>query len=514
MTTVRSVTEIRRAFAYNAQYAILLRGTADQIALAEKLIRDLDKPKGEVVVDVIVMEANRSRIRDLAATLVSGSPPAPGLSLPIFYGNVAPSTGTGSGSGSGTGTGSGSDSGSGSGSGTGSVTIRGITSIGSGDFSTIVPGFLIKAILSDSTTRVIQQPQVRAVEMQKASLKIGDRIPYASGSFQPGVGGGVGLNPLVSTQFNFADVGVNVDLTPKVHDGTDVTMHIELEISNVSGRVDIGGVSQPIISQKKIVHDIRIREGEVNLLGGLLQMQDVKTIAGIPWLAELPVLGRFFGSEHVEKSRGELLIALIPHVVRAPEYTEVNMRGIAAGNDANVKLNYSPRPQPPAPTPAVPKTPAPQPAPVAPATEPAKPVGPVQPRLIFNPATATVQLNAPVQVQLVLENVNELNAAPVKLKFDPKVLRLTSVQPGPLMSADGQKINFSESTMNDTGDATVTLNRLPGTGAVKGTGAILNLTFQSIGRGTSPVAVTDAGVKDAQMQPIPVSAPSMTIIVQ
>ncbi len=214
-------------------------------------------------------------------------------------------------------------------------------------------------MLTDSQTRVIQQPQVRAVEMQKASLKIGDRIPYASGSFQPGIGvGGGGLNPLVSTQFNFADVGVNVDMLPKVHNGNEVSMHIELEISNVSGRVDIGGVSQPIISQKKIVHDIRMREGEVSLLGGLMQTQDTRSIAGIPGLVNLPVLGWLFGSEHVEKDRGELLIALIPHVIRAPEFTDVNLRAVAAGNDQNVKLNYRPPDAelPPAPvaTPAAP----------------------------------------------------------------------------------------------------------------------------------------------------------------
>jgi general secretion pathway protein D len=117
-------------------------------------------------------------------------------------------------------------------------------------------------------------------------------------------------------------------------------------------------------------------------------------------------------------------------------------------------------------------------------------------------------------VQLVLENVSDLYTAPVKLKFDPKILRLTSIKAGQLMSADGQKINFTESTMNDTGEATVTLNRLPGTGGVAGSGPILSLTFQAIGRGTSNVAVTEAGVKNLQLQPIPVSSPSVSINVQ
>jgi general secretion pathway protein D len=125
-----------------------------------------------------------------------------------------------------------------------------------------------------------------------------------------------------------------------------------------------------------------------------------------------------------------------------------------------------------------------------------------------------VQLNAPITVQLVLENVSDLYTAPMKLKFDPKILRLTNVRAGQLLSADGQKINFTESTMNDIGEATVTLNRLPGSGGVAGSGPILSLTFQAIGRGTANVAVTEAGVKNVQMQPIPVSAPSISINVQ
>jgi general secretion pathway protein D len=503
-TTVRSVTEIRRSFVYSAQNAILVRGTADQVALAEKLIKDIDKPKAEVVVDVIVMEANRARVKDLYATITTAGG-APGINIPISYGKPVvqanPTPGTGTGTGSDTGTDQSS----------GLIALNKISNIASGNFYTVVPGAIIKALLTDSQTRVIQQPQVRAVENQKASLRIGDRIPYASGSFQPGVGGGVGLNPLVSTQFNFADVGVNVDLQPKVHGRDEISMHIELEISNVSSRVEIGGVSQPVISQKKIVHDIRIKEGEVNLLGGLLQTQDVKSIAGIPWLAELPVLGRFFGSNHDETSRGELLIALIPHIVRAPEFTDVNIRAVSAGNDANVKLNYSPRPEPPPAAQAAPEAAAPKPVPGA---EQAKPAEQVQPRLIFSPATASVQLNAPITVQLVLENVSDLYTAPMKLKFDPKILRLTNVRAGQLLSADGQKINFTESTMNDIGEATVTLNRLPGSGGVAGSGPILSLTFQAIGRGTANVAVTEAGVKNVQMQPIPVSAPSISINVQ
>jgi general secretion pathway protein D len=538
--TVRSVTEIRRAFTYNALGAILLRGTADQIALAEKLIADLDKPKAEVVVDVIVMEANRAKVRDLGFNLTFGT--SNGISLPIFPGSKPPSTGGDTGNG--TDTDNGDDS-----TNPGIIALNRLKSLGLGDFSTIVPGAFFQAVMTDSQTRILQQPQVRAVETYKASLKIGDRVPYATGSFQPGIGGvGAGISPLVSTQFNYIDTGVNVDIMPKVHGRDEVSLHVEIDLNNVSREVELGGLKQPVITQKKIVHDIRLREGEVNLIGGLLGQQDIRNVSGIPLLANIPILGRFFGPEHVERNRGELLIALIPHVVRAPFYTETNLRGVAAGNDQNLKLTYGPKldrtvpptttapttPAPTAPAPAVPATPTPTtptpatptpatpaeqvppaPAPGQPPVSPAPaPIAVTGPRLVFTAATTQAKVNAPVGVQLMVEDVTDLFAAPLKIKYDPKVLRLTSIRPGSIMSGDGSKINFSENTQNDAGEATVVLNRTPGTGSVTGSGSLLNLTFQAVGKGNATVTVVDPELKNLQQQPITVQSPAVTIAVQ
>ena len=419
-TTVRSVTEIRRAFTYGAQNAILVRGTTDQVALAEKLILDLDKPKAEVVVDVLVMQASRNKSRDLAATLATGNPLTGGINTAITYGTpgtpavtnpdgtTTPAVPPGN-----------------------SLGLNRLGRISSGDFSVAVPGFIVQALLSDSTTRILQQPQVRAVDGQKASLRIGDKIPYATGSFGGGLGAsvGVGVSPLVSTQFSFAEVGVNVDMVPKIHGRDEVSLHIELEISNVSSYVKIGDISQPVISQRKIAHDIRIREGEVSLLGGLMQVQDSKLVAGLPWLANLPIFGPLFGTHHQENNDSELLIALIPHIVRAPDYSDANLRGVSAGTDQNVKLIYSSRPEvlpppqaaapvtPPAGTPAAPAPTAPAPGTPAPAA------GPV--RLFFNPPNLQTQLSGVVTVALQIDNATDLFAVPMKLKFDPKILRLT-----------------------------------------------------------------------------------------
>ncbi len=499
-TTVRSVTEIRRAFTYGAQNAILVRGTVDQVALAEKLILDLDKPKSEVVVDIVVMSADRSRVRDLSATFTTNGGNG-GINVPIGYGTPAvPAAG-----------------GAGGAAGTPAVTsavlpLTQLKNLGAGDFSVAVPGGLLQALMTDSTTRVLQQPQVRAVENQKASLRIGDKIPYATGSLGGGLGAsvGIGVSPLVSTQFSFAEVGVNVDMTPKIHGREEVSLHIELDVSQVSRYVSIGGISQPVISQKKIAHDIRIKEGEVNLLGGLMQTQDSKLVTGLPWLANLPVLGPLFGSHHTENNNGELLIALIPHIIRSPDYTDVNLRGVSAGNDQSVKLNYAPRPEP---APEAPAVAPPVSTPAAPVpTAPAPAAGPT--RLFFNPATVQTQLGGAVTVALQVENATDLFTSPMKLKFDPKIVRLTSIHQGNLLGGDGQKTNFSENTLNDSGDATITLNRLPGSGGISGSGALVTLTFQAVGRGTSQVTVPDLGLKNSQMQPINAPAPSLSIVVQ
>ena len=154
---------------------------------------------------------------------------------------------------------------------------------------------------------------------QKASLKIGDRVPVATGSFQPGIGG-VGINPLVNTQFQYLDVGVNIDITPKVHSNGEVTLKVAMDISSVTGHSNIGGISQPIIGQRKIEHEVRLKEGEVNMLGGMLEDSSTKALTGIPGLGQIPILKYLFAQTTTDHSETETVFVLIPHIVRAHEY--------------------------------------------------------------------------------------------------------------------------------------------------------------------------------------------------
>ena len=540
-TALRTLTDIRRVLTYNAHSALMVRGTVDQVALAEKVIADLDKPKSEVVIDVVVMEANRTRTRDLAASILAGG--SAGLQLPIAFtprssittpgGTTAegetPSTST-------------------------AIPLSNLKYLKTGDWSMTLPGALIQALMSDRGTRVMQSPQVRAVDSVKSSLKIGDRYPYATGSFQPGVGS-VGVSPLVSTQFNFADVGVNVDITPKIHSADEVSLAVEIDVSNIRDQIDVGGLTQPVIGQRKLSHTLCLRQGEMSILGGLVQDQDTKTVNGVAGLGSIPILGRLFSSESIERGQSELMIVIIPHIVRSLNLDDRNLKGVAAGTEQVVKLSYSARGEPEAgesrvgqplapppqgakgvmeqlipgapaapagtPAPATPEAPKPTetPAPQPPAAEPPKTEAPKPAAgggvaLRFQPERTRAALGGVVVLTLTAEGASDLFGAPMQLSFDPKVLRLNDVIRGNLMAGDGQTPIFSRNIRNDAGEATIVLNRLPGSPGVNGSGGLVTLMFQVVGKGSTDVRITELTLRNSQMQPLSAAPPVANVTVE
>lgn len=490
---VRSVTEIRRLYTYNAQNAVIARGTVDQVALVEKLLTDLDKPKPEVLLDVIVMEASIGRTRDLAATFTTDG--TPGLKF-----SIQPKSTT---------TGTGDDAITDS-----SIPLGGIRGIGANDFTVNLPGYLLQAVMTDRSTKVRQTPQIRVADGQKAQLRIGEKVPTASGSFQPGIGvTGGGVSPLVNTQFQYIDVGVVMDLTPRIHGEDEVSMHLELEVSNVVERIDIGGIRQPVIGQRKIVHDIRIKEGEMNLLGGLVRTIDTRNVSGVPGLMSIPWLGKLFSAENIERSQSELVVALVPHIVRTQEITPVNMRGISVGNDQTVRLNYAAPGEDPkaaaaaAPPAAIPAAPvSPDPSPASPSLPPAAPV-----RLTFQPEGVVTRAGSPVVVTIHVGQAADLFQAPMRLKYDPKKLRLAAATAGAFLSSDGQRVNFSYDDQPARGEVAIQQSRPAGAGGLTGNGALLSLTFTTLEAGTTNVEVLDTAMQNSKLQSVPAQVPKVSV---
>ncbi len=304
VNAMRTILEVSRIQQLPSQGAIVVRGTPDQVALAQKLVDDLDKAKAEVLIDVAVMEVSRDKMKNL------GISPPTNVSVALQPNvNTTSTTSTGSTGGVSTST---------NGQTTTGVTLNTLDYLNATDFQVTIPPASATALLSDSTSKIIQNPQVRALDGQKATLKIGERVPVATGSFQPGIGG-VGINPLVNTQFQYIDVGVNIDITPRVHANREISMKLTLDVSAVTSYVSIGGISQPVIGQRKVEHEIRLKDGEVNLLGGIMEDQQTKALTGIPGLAQIPILKYLFSQTNTEHQQDEIVFVLTPHIIRGIE---------------------------------------------------------------------------------------------------------------------------------------------------------------------------------------------------
>jgi general secretion pathway protein D len=546
LTVLRTVVDVQKVFNYTAQNALIVRAEADTMALVEKLISDLDKPRGECIIDVMVMEVSSSYMRTLSAggfgaTGLSTSAvfaPRPGITTPGLQSATNSTTST---TGTTTTTGGTTTAGTTTGVTTGTTGSTSVTQvpfsalghISSADYSlTSLPGAQFEAILNDSSTRVLQSPQIRATDNVKASIKIGEKVPTASGSFQPGVAG-VGVSPLVNTQFTYLDVGVNVDILPRIHENGDVSAHLELDVSQVDNYQNLGGISEPVIGQNKATADVTMKDGVVNLIGGIIQDTNSKAITGIPGLANIPILGRLFNSENLQKNKTELVIAIIPHVVRIPYFTSSNLRGVGAGNSTQIKVSYAaqragtPEPAqsgslvttpagsgPPATAPPMTAVPA---LAMPPATAPPPPVGPPTPggpaRVSFLPPNGLqAQLSQAVTISLYAENVTDLVSAAAHLQFDPRIVRITNIAAGDLPQKNGAQLQPAKNILNDTGTADVTVSRGPNSGGVSGSGNLLSITLQAVGRGTTSIEVSGVALTASTGQPIASNTPPALVV--
>jgi len=367
--TLKSILDVTRVQLLPNQNALILRGTTDQMVLAHKLLNDLDKPKPEVVIDIAVLQVSRSRIRTL------GVNPPTSANIVMVPGALG-----------------GGASGSG-----GAFTLNSLGSLNATNFQVSIPGASMSFLMSDSDTKLIQNPEIRALDNEKATLKIGDRVPVATGSFGAAAGGG-GVSALVNTQFQYLDVGVNIDITPHIHSEHEVTLKMTLEVSSVSGTQNIGGISQPIIGQRRIEHETRLQDGEVNLVGGILEDTETNSLAGYPWLTKIPILKYLFAQEDKQRQENEIVFAITPHIVRAQEVTDDNLRLVDLGRGSSVTVGHSdPRRNTPArapstmeqtTSPSAPNRTTPQKA-VTPPNAPAKPEPSKTPAPAQIPSAAT-----------------------------------------------------------------------------------------------------------------------------
>lgn len=318
-TALRNVLPNAKLYGVQNQNAIVMRGTPDELLLAGQLIDDLDKPKPEVTIDVAVMQVDRDKVRNI------------GLQWPQTLSATLTTTSTASGA---------------------TLTLNDLANLNAKNFSLTVGTAQAEMLLTDTDTQILQNPRLRAADGQKATLKIGEKIPVATGSYSaPGVSPTAAAG-YAQTQFQYMDVGVNVEMTPTIHYNGDVSLKVKIEISSETGTATIEGVTEPIIGQQSVEEMIRLKEGESNILGGLLQEQNNLTVSGTPGLGEIPFLKYLFSTQEREVQHEEIVFLITPHLVRGMQIDPLNMRQIDTGTNNSIQLReVQPPPAEAAPSP-------------------------------------------------------------------------------------------------------------------------------------------------------------------
>jgi general secretion pathway protein D len=305
---VRTMIEARNVFPLKALNAITIRDTADKVLIAERIIEANDKARAEVVVQVELLQVDEQKLRDIGLALRSGSGPFSGISA----GLATPD-----------------------GEAISVLPIDGFRDLGSANWFLNVPSLTYNLLKNSSDATLLARPQLRISEGETATLHIGQQVPIAITTYnqllQPGQGGQVFAPP---TQYQYRDVGIKISIEPRVHHNREVTLKLSVEVSNVQ---ESGGTSdQPIIGTRTIESTIRLKDGETNFLAGLLRRDESQGDTQIPFLSDLPVVGRLFSSNRRGRQSTDLILTMTPHIIRIADITEEDLRPMWVGTSQNI----------------------------------------------------------------------------------------------------------------------------------------------------------------------------------
>ena len=334
---LRVVLGARRVAPLPGGNALTINDSPDKVAAAEKIVEIIDKKRAEVVVDVEILEVNRTRLKEYGIELTSG------IAVEGIIGGAFPNPNANN-------------------------TLASNPYKRSNIVLSSLPGVIYRLLQSDSDSRVLANPQLRTSEGLTAQARFGDQVPVPVTVFTPLAAGGVTQQPI--TSFEYKNVGVNIDITPRVHHDGEVSLQLKLEVSAVGPLFQ----GNPTFNSRSVTSLIRLKDGETNVLAGLISDQERETMSGLPGLASLPFLGRMFAHNKREIKETDIVMTLTPHIVRRPELTAEDLRSFQLGSETtpllfevpaipSIPVAPKPEPQPPRVEPIRPPSPAPTPTP-------------------------------------------------------------------------------------------------------------------------------------------------------
>ena len=539
---------------------IAVRATAPIVAVAERLIRSLDRPRAEVIIEVQILEVNRNRAKSFGINLSEyalGLTFSPEVAPPNTPGSNPPTPPP-------------------------PFNLNTISQgVSTSDFYLTVPTAVLRFLETDSRTKQLAKPQLRGAEGQELTLNLGDQIPVVSTVFGAAAAGGFANIP--QSSFTYRDVGVNITMTPRVTYEGEIILDLTVESSNLGPNISVAGQDVPSFGSRRVKTRLRLREGESNLLAGLLKDDQRKILSGFTGLIRVPGLRSLFGSTSDVIEQTDIVMLLTPHIVRTHELTVDDLAPIYIGTQQNVGLGgpppliqppaaddpaaalmpaqpapiTTPVPQflpppsgtpvpatgvPPPTTPAPPTTPVTPPAgvatppagvppvttlppaaaPVTPATVPPRDPTAAPPATPPVPAASTAQITitapqefrtagGPYTVPLAVSNASRLSMITLTVTFNPAVLRVRNVQEGTFMRQGGVTANFTPRIDVATGRVDIAVARSGDQAGASGSGLLAALLFDAVGPGNSLIQVSgvasnpEGGALPLQFSPVSVT---------
>ena len=499
---LRALLQTTRISVNKAENSITLRDTADKVSVAERIVEQNDKQLAEVVIDVEVLQINTDKLDQLGLQL---QPRAIGATV------VSPGTGV---------------TNLGAAVGAGAFTWGQLKQINVNSFGFTIPSATLTFVKDNTEAELLAKPQLRISEGQKAQLLIGDKVPIPVSTFQSvgAPGGGVGgavTSPV--TSFQYQDVGIKIEVEPRVHHNKEVTLKLQLEVSQLNGNYP--GTTQPVIGTRTIGANIRLKDGETNFLAGLFRTDKAHVNKTIPFVGDIPILGRLFSYKDNSSKTTDLVVTLTPHIIRIPDVTEEDVTPVYVGTDANISYQGTPRvenpsgdrgpfdpaqgnrppvaqprnqqpAQPAAPLSPINQVPASGPSDIfrpPPASPPPQQAVPPQPKPQseeLSPGSTAVLLDfdptylalAPGQQQSVLVRATSAGGLPkttLRIKFDPNVAAVVFAKP-----ILGSGSGVADASIE--GDAVIL--EIPASAELSGTRAIGEITLRGMAKGRASLS--------------------------
>ena len=524
---------------------ITVRATAQVVDIIEKLIRNNDKPRAEVIVDVQILEVNRQRVKRLGINLSEyalGLTFSPEVSPPNTPAGFPPTNPP-------------------------PFNLNTISQgVSTSDFYLSIPTAVLRFLATDSQTKLIAKPQLRGAEGAKLTLNLGDEVPVLQTVFGAPVAGGLATVP--QSSYSYRNVGINIEMTPRVTYDGDIRLELSIESSAIGPSVSVGGQDAQTFNTRRVTTTLRLREGESNLLAGLLRDDQRKILTGFPGLMRVPVLRSLFGQSNDEISQSDIVMLLTPRVVRTHELTAEDLAPIFIGTQQNVGLGGPPPliappaveappataatptaptlptgapagQQPPpiaapagaqplnpplpaggAPLPGIqPGTPPPASvtppppttppagttppattgiAPVTPPRDPAQqptatatpPTGPTPAQVIITPAGTEFRIaGGPYLAPISINNASRISTMSLTVTYNPATVRVRNVQQGTFMTQGGTTVSFTPKIDAVAGRVDITVTRVGDQVGASGAGLIASLLFDGIAAGSSTIQV-------------------------